>query len=71
VDRAFYARFLDVFPEVEQTQADAPGFAALVFSTLRGAGVLELFSVDPAEKEGSMQALVALIVHACGEAPGR
>ena len=34
-----------------------------------GAGVLELFSVDPTEKEGSMQALAELIVQACGGEP--
>jgi hypothetical protein len=70
VDRAFYARFLDVFPELKKTHANPQGFAALVFSSLRGAGVLELFSVDPAEKEGSMQALAELIVQACGGADG-
>jgi hypothetical protein len=31
--------------------------------------VLELFSVDPTEKEGSMQALAELIVQACGGEP--
>ena len=70
VDRTFYARFLDVFPELKKTHPDPQGFAALVFSSLRGAGVLELFSVDPAEKEGSMRALAELIVHACGGANG-
>lgn len=68
VDRTFYARFLDVFPELTKTHPNPQGFAALVFSSLRGAGVLELFSVDPSEKEGSMQALTELIVQACSEA---
>jgi hypothetical protein len=70
VDRTFYSRFLDVFPELKKNYPDPQGFAALVFSSLRGAGVLELFSVDAAEKEGSMQALAELIVHACGGANG-
>ena len=69
VDRVFYARFLEVFPEVTQTHPDPQGFATLVFASLRGAGVLELFSVDPTEKEGSMQALAELIVQACGGEP--
>lgn len=68
VDRTFNARFLDAFPELEKTHPDPQGFAMLVFSSLRGAGVLELFSVDPAEHRGSMQALANVIVHACGGA---
>lgn len=66
VDQTFYARFLDIFPELQQNHPHPQGFAVVVFSSLRGAGVLELFSVDPAEKEGGRQALVELIVHACG-----
>jgi len=67
VDRGFYARFLDHFPELNTTQPDPQGFAVLVFSTLRGAGVLELFSVGTAEKSGSMQALAKAIVDACAD----
>ena len=66
VDRTFYARFLEVFPELQKTHPHPQGFAVLVFDSLRGAGVLELFTVDRAEKEGGMQALADLIVHACG-----
>ena len=69
VDQTFYARFLETFPELTRSQPNPEGFAALVFSSLRGAGVAELFSVHPAETEGSMQALTALIVQACGVAP--
>jgi AcrR family transcriptional regulator len=71
VDQIFYARFLDVFPELKERHPHPQGVAVVVFSSLRGAGVLELFSVDPAEKEGSLQALVELIVHACGGAASR
>lgn len=70
VDRTFYARFLDVFPELKQTHPDPQAFAMVVFSSLRGAGVLQLFSVDPAETGGSMQALADVIVQACGGANG-
>ena len=70
VDRTFYARFLDVFPELKAALPNPEGFAVLVFDSLRGAGVLELFSVDRAEKEGGMQALADMIVQACSGGGG-
>lgn len=70
VDHTFYDRFLDAFPELTRTHPDPQGVAALVFSSLRGAGLLELFTVDASEKEGSMRALADLIVHACSGAQG-
>ncbi|MBS0454891.1 MAG: TetR/AcrR family transcriptional regulator [Proteobacteria bacterium] len=66
VDRTFYARFLDTFPELRANHPNPQGFAVLVFDSLRGAGMLELFTVDRAEKESGMQALAELIAHACG-----
>ena len=65
VDRAFYARFLEIFPELKQHRSHPQGVASLVFSSLRGASMLGLFNVEPAETEGSREALVDLIVHAC------
>lgn len=66
VDRTFYARFLDAFPELKANHPNPQGFAVLVFDSLRGAGMLELFTVDRAEKESGMQVLAQLIVQACG-----
>lgn len=64
VDQVFYTRFLDVFPEVKAHHPRPQGFAAMVFASLRGASVLELFQVSDAEKQGSLEALVESIVQA-------
>lgn len=43
----------------------------MVFATLRGAGVFELFEVEAAEREGELAALVETIVRACRPAGGK
>ncbi|MFT3814531.1 MAG: TetR/AcrR family transcriptional regulator [Acidovorax sp.] len=63
VDQGFYDQFLATFPEVKR-HPHPQGVAALVFASLRGAGVQELFAVDAAEKEGSLQVLADCIVQA-------
>lgn len=64
VDSMFYARFLDVFPEVRAHHPHPQGVAAMAFATLRGAGVLELFSVEDDERQCAFSALVEAIVDA-------
>lgn len=64
-DPVFFARLLDVFPELTAHHPHPKGFAAMVFATLRGAGVFELFAVEAAEREGELAALVETIVRAC------
>lgn len=56
--------FLAAFPEL-QGQPDAEGFIAMVFSTLRGLGLLEMFK--PADEAGAaqLQCLVDVIVRRC------
>lgn len=65
VDGAFHQRFLDTFPELKRHHPHPQGVASLVFSSLRGESMLGLFSVDPAETDGSLAVLADLIVHAC------
>lgn len=67
VDQGFYDQFLATFPELKQ-HPQPQGVAALVFDSLRGAGVQELFAVDAAEKEGTLQVLADFIVQAAGRA---
>jgi AcrR family transcriptional regulator len=64
VDRGFYTQFFTTFPEL-QSHPHRQGVASVVFSSLRGAAVQELFTVDAAEKEGSLVVLAELIVGAC------
>lgn len=64
-DKKFFSSFLDSFPELDEHHPHPKGFIASVFSTLRGAGVFELFDVSPAEKREELQALVETIVRAC------
>ncbi len=65
VDRGFYTQFFATFPELN-THPHRQGVASVVFSSLRGAAVQELFTVDAAEKEGSLVVLAELIAGACG-----
>lgn len=64
VDQVFYSRFLDTFPEIQAHHHDPKGVAAMVFAALRGAGVLELFTVSPAERDGALQVLTSTIIQA-------
>jgi AcrR family transcriptional regulator len=70
VDQGFYDQFLATFPELKQ-HPHPQGVAALVFDSLRGAGVQELFAVDAAEKEGTLQVLADFIVQAAGRAAAK
>lgn len=67
VDQGFYTRFFATFPEL-QAHPHPQGVASVVFSSLRGAAVQELFTVDAAEKEGSLEVLAELITGACAHA---
>lgn len=64
VDEGFYAQFLCSFPEIAQHHSDPSGFAATVFATLRGAGVLEFFDVTATERDGCLHALALSIAQA-------
>lgn len=64
VDRGFYAQFFSTFPELK-AHPHPQGVASVVFSSLRGAAVQELFTVDVTEKEGSLEVLAELIAGAC------
>ncbi|WP_459574612.1 hypothetical protein [Cupriavidus sp. 8B] len=46
-DEAFFARFLEVFPEVAEHHPYPKGVTWLVFASLGGAGALELCNVAP------------------------
>lgn len=69
VDQGFYQRFFATFPEVQQ-HPHPQGVASVVFDSLRGAAVLELFTVDPGEKTGSLDVLAELITGACAHQAG-
>lgn len=64
VDQAFYSRFLEAFPEIQTHHPHPAGCAAMIFATLRGAGILELFTTSEAEKQGCLQALIHTITQA-------
>ena len=67
-DGKFFARFMEVFPELNAHHPHPKGFTASVFSTLRGMGVFELFNVSSSDKHEELQALVETIVRACSPA---
>lgn len=64
VDEVFYAQFLAVFPEIAAHHPHPLGFAIQVFASLRGAGVLEVFAVQSAERQGLLDALAHSIAQA-------
>lgn len=56
--------FLAAFPEFEG-QRDAEGFIGMVFSTLRGLGLLEMFKPADEANAAQLQCLVDTIVRRC------
>lgn len=64
-DEQFFARFMEVFPELGEHHPHPKGLTASVFSTLRGMGVFELFNVSSRERHEELDALVETIVRSC------
>ncbi|SFD73794.1 TetR/AcrR family transcriptional regulator [Paracidovorax konjaci] len=65
LNQRMHAGFFDTFPELAE-DPQREGFVGLVFSTLRGLGLLEMFR--PAEDSGPAQldCLASLIAQRCG-----
>ncbi|MHA6848639.1 TetR/AcrR family transcriptional regulator [Ralstonia syzygii] len=63
-DPVFFERFIEYFPEIAAVHENPRELASLVFATLRGMGVFQLFNVDSAEVEGQLNMLTKVIVWA-------
>ncbi|MEP6501713.1 MAG: TetR/AcrR family transcriptional regulator [Betaproteobacteria bacterium] len=60
-DPIFFARFLELFPEIGKHHKHPEAFAAMVFATLRGIAVFKLFSVSAESVEQQLACLADLI----------
>ncbi len=65
--RELRPRFLASFPELADAP-DADGFIGLVFSALRGMGLLQLFDADGAATQQQLESLAKLIASRCAMA---
>jgi AcrR family transcriptional regulator len=63
-DPIFFARFITCFPEVAGQYSNPHLFAGLVFASLRGMGMLDLFDVSQEEIDGQLEVLSDVIVKA-------
>ncbi|MEB2543761.1 MULTISPECIES: TetR/AcrR family transcriptional regulator [Burkholderia] len=63
-DPVFFARFTSCFPEIATTHPNPHQFAGLVFASLRGMGMFDLFDVSQDEIDGQLEILAQIIVQA-------
>ncbi|TDN63084.1 TetR family transcriptional regulator [Paraburkholderia sp. BL10I2N1] len=63
-DPIFFDRFVEHFPEVAASYPNPRHCAGLVFASLRGMGVLNVFAVSPEEIDGQLEMLSWMIVQA-------
>lgn len=64
-DPIFFNRFIECFPEVRLKHADPQALASLIFASLRGIGVFQIFNVDQSEKNSQLNLLANMIIWAC------
>ncbi|MGT2460180.1 TetR/AcrR family transcriptional regulator (plasmid) [Cupriavidus basilensis] len=63
-DPIFFERFIECFPEIRAAHENPRELASLVFATLRGMGVFQLFNVEAVELDGQLNMLTKVIVWA-------
>lgn len=63
-DPLYFARFVELFPEVAQRHPQPEDFAAVVFAALRGLAVLRLFTIGDAETQQQLDVISQVIVRA-------
>ena len=64
IDPMVNQRFLAMFPEVARQHPDAKHFTSMVFATLRGLAVVQLFKVAESDTRAQLESLVQIIVRA-------
>lgn len=64
-DPIFFDRFIECFPEVKEKHRDPQAVASLIFASLRGIGVFQVFNVVSTEQNAQLTMLANMIIWAC------
>lgn len=63
-DEIFFRKFIEIFPEIKNSHPNPRAFAAVVFSSLRGLGIFNIFTTPKKDKEEQLLVIADSIVRA-------